>query len=470
MLTRLILLFLAFLPVASARAIDRAEVERLAQPLIDAGLLVGCTIGVVDDDGVRFFAFGEMEKGAGVAPDEHTVYEVGSFTKALTGTLLADAQLRGLLSEGDTLSAHTPEGIKVPELGEPITLAHLATHTSGLPRLPPSMTSFKSLLFLDALDPYAGFTRERVWGDLAKTKPARPPGEDEYSNFGMGVLGLVLERATDKSYEELLVERLCAPLGMSDTRVALTDSMRERFAPPYDADLTPNGAWNLGGLTAAGGVRSTAADLVKLVEAALAGDGSETPAATAALRDAMRVRHDNGREGAAAAIGLAWFRSSDSNAWWHNGMTGGYASSVSLAPEEGCGVVVLANTAAAGVTPLGEKLLQAARGERPEPIELPEMVEVDPELLASYEGTYMITPLAWVVVRQDDRGLTAQLTAQPALRLHAASPTEFRYRVVPARITFGDPAAPAEDDVQSLKTLTLHQNGMELRAVRMPIK
>ena len=85
----------------------------------------------------RFLAYGETEKGSGKAPDGKTIYEIGSASKAFTGVLLADAVNAGLVKLDDPLQKYVPKSVKVPvKEGKPITLEHLATHTSGLPRLP----------------------------------------------------------------------------------------------------------------------------------------------------------------------------------------------------------------------------------------------------------------------------------------------------------------------------------------------
>jgi CubicO group peptidase (beta-lactamase class C family) len=69
---------------------------------------------------------------------ERAVFEIGSITKVFTSLLLAIAVERGEVGLDDPLVEHLPRGTRVPmRAGRPITLVNLATHTPGLPRLPP---------------------------------------------------------------------------------------------------------------------------------------------------------------------------------------------------------------------------------------------------------------------------------------------------------------------------------------------
>ena len=98
---------------------------------------------------------------------------------------------------------------------------------------------------------------------LGKHELRRPPGEYEYSNLGMGLLGHVLATKAGKSYEQLVVERICDPLKMNDTRITLSDDQRKRLAPPYDAELERREEL---GLRRAGGCRGLAIDRERYAE------------------------------------------------------------------------------------------------------------------------------------------------------------------------------------------------------------
>jgi CubicO group peptidase (beta-lactamase class C family) len=207
-----IFLLLAFFFCSTSALADHADkIDRLVNPLIEGEALVGCVVGVIDGDAREVHAYGEVHRGEGDQPSGATIYEIGSITKVFTGTLLADMHERGHVKIDSPLAELLPGGVTAPVADEkPITLAHLATHTSGLPRLPSNMDPTHH-------NPYADFTVEKMYAFLGGHELRRPPGKYEYSNYGMGLLGQVLAERAGKTYEQLVIERICEPLGMSDT-------------------------------------------------------------------------------------------------------------------------------------------------------------------------------------------------------------------------------------------------------------
>ncbi|OLZ69883.1 serine hydrolase [Streptomyces sp. IMTB 2501] len=157
--------------------------------------------------------------------DGHAVdrfVEIGSFTKVLTGTALMRMAAAGLLDLDDPVERRLPA---TPGTG--ITLRNLATHTSGLPRLPPGIG------LLELRDPYAAFDADalrRLLGRLDQVA-VRPPGQqEEYSNLGYAVLGAALVSAAGASYEELLTEHVLRPLDVHEVSVR-PDPDRRLLAP-----------------------------------------------------------------------------------------------------------------------------------------------------------------------------------------------------------------------------------------------
>ncbi len=281
-LSKLRLLAATALLASPCFADHAAQIDRLVQPLVDGQAIVGCVVGVIDGDEQEVHAYGELTRGGGQKPDGATVYEIGSVTKALTGTLLADMVERGEVKLDQPIAELLPEGVTVaPYEDQPITLLHLATHTSGLPRLPHNMAP------KDPPNPYADYTPELMYEFLSSYKLHRTPGKTyEYSNYGAGLLGTLLARRAGKSYEELIIERLAAPLGMQDTRITLTPDQQARFARPYNVSLQPDRNWDQDAFAPAGAVRSTADDMLKLLAAAMSDADEPAPARTASRRRA----------------------------------------------------------------------------------------------------------------------------------------------------------------------------------------
>lgn len=290
---------------------------------------------VVADGAVRFGAWAD---DGHPEPDEHTLFEIGSITKALTGILLAGMHLCGEVDLGDPLSLHLPDPRPCWRAREP-TLLELATHRSGLPNTPSGMGRAELLFSLGLRedDPWRGVDRRR-YGELvrATSTQRRLKRRGRYSSLGFGLLGDALAAAAGKPYGELLAERVLAPLGMAGTAiepargVVQGHSMRGRPRPRID-DPMP----------AAGMLASSAADMATLLAACLA-PSSEPPGP--ALAFAQRPAHVLDRR---MSVGLGWLilkRKGRPPVIWHNGATWGFSSVAGFCPANGRAAVVLANT------------------------------------------------------------------------------------------------------------------------------
>ena len=303
----------------------------------------------------------------GHVPDgPHSIFEIGSITKVFTATLLADMAGEGLVGLDDPVQPHLPSGLRMPERGRPITLEDLATHRSGLPRLPKVGRRFVlAATTRDRRDPYARIDPARLEAAIGRTPPRRAPGERfRYSNYAVGLLGHLLARRAGTGYERLVRARICEPLGLADTWVQTPERERGRVATPHDRFGRETGHWHLAALAGAGGLRSTAADLLAFLALQA---GREEGGLAAAARETQRRRGDAGRAG----IGLGWmilpeglrfpWRRLPADVLFHEGGTGGFRSFAAVVPATGASVVVLANQARS-VSRLGMQALREVLG------------------------------------------------------------------------------------------------------------
>jgi CubicO group peptidase (beta-lactamase class C family) len=276
----------------------------------------------------------------GVGPE--TVFEIGSITKTFTATVLASMVADGSVALDDPVARHLP--VAPPVKGREITLEDLATHRSGLPRLPAGMlvqgyTTARK-------DPYARLDDARMRRAIAETGPKRAPGgKVAYSNYGYGLLGYALAHRGGTTYAELVRERITEPLGLRHTALNTPG-----LTQGHGVFGRPTPPWRLGCLAGAGGLRSTARDLLAYL-AIHTGDG---PLAEAARVTRLR-RGDMGRLG----VGLGWMiLSLEHETLMHDGGTGGFRSYASVEPETGKAVVVLGSRARS-VTRLGMTVMRA---------------------------------------------------------------------------------------------------------------
>ena len=279
---------------------------------------------------------GGQQRFAGFGADETTEFEIGSVTKTFTGALLAVAVEEGELELTTTVGEILGEQAGTSALSG-TTLAALASHTSGLPRLALTSAAGAVLRTLLRKDPYLGVDADRLVAD-ALAAPLSEPGTAVYSNLGVALLGQLLARAAGTDYASLLSTRILRPLQLSATAAAISPNHLPADAPRgRGASGLPQAPWTMDGSAPAGGIRSTATDMVAYLTATM--DGS-APGASA-----PEVQHTDpdGRRTA-----LCWMiedLGGGSPVTWHNGGTGGFSSFVGWNPEARRGVVLLADSA-----------------------------------------------------------------------------------------------------------------------------
>lgn len=414
---------------------------------------VGIVVGVIDPEGRRIVAYGHLDKGDPRPLNGDTVFEIGSVTKVFTSLLLADMVERGEVALDDPVAKYLPSNVKMPERkGRSITLVDLATHTSGLPRLPANLKP------ADPSNPYADYSVEQLYQFLSSYRLTRDIGSQyEYSNLGGGLLGYVLALRAGMSYEALVRSRICGPLGMKDTGITLTPEMKDRLAVGHDQALDPVANWDLPTLAGAGALRSTANDMLTFVAANLGDVKSRLAPAMAAMLD---VRRPTGQPGLEVALGWHIYATNGKEIVWHNGGTGGYRSFIGFDPKARIGVVALSNTfTPTGVDDIGRHLLDASAPLAP-PAKEHKEVAVDPKIFDGYVGMYQLTGNLIFTISRDGGHLFAELTGQPKYEIFPESERDYFYKVVDAQITFVTNSSGRADE------LILHQNGRDLHARR----
>lgn len=354
----------------------KAQLAELGAPAIAWGL-------VVDDGLLASGASGVTALSGGHPVTTDTAFRIASITKVFTasavlalvelGSVTLDAPAQGYLAELSRVEYPTADS-------PPITLRHLLTHTSGLPRLgniayftdtPPDEAAV-----LGALD---GVTLERSSGT-----------QRAYSNLGVSILGPLIARVSGGSYRQFVNQRLLSPLGMSYTRWEPEDYPEGQLARPHelhDGRMQQVAEWRQGAAGASGGLYSSVHDMAKWAAFHLAAwpatnrpDGAVLRRAT--LREAQRMQwvasmrvasesSDDTSRARVSGVGLGWLVYEDcrfEHVVWHNGGSEGHSSALYLLPRRGVGVVLLANRSEADLDALARELLRRLddRGALPE--------------------------------------------------------------------------------------------------------
>ncbi|WP_223485572.1 serine hydrolase domain-containing protein [Stenotrophomonas indicatrix] len=256
-----------------------AEIDEIAAALIQQPLLHSTSIGVVyrGEEFVRHR--GDMETGKPGPPTDATLYEIGSLSKTLAGTLMANAVLEHKVSLDDDVRQYLQGNY--PNLqykGEPIRIRHLLSHTSGLPNMLPERANTVLEDFTDHRTPselntlYAHYGKADFFKDLHAVEIDRAPGKDyAYSSAGTELTAHILETVYNSDYESLLRGFFGDSAPMMGLRIRLSDSEASRLAVGYHSDnpipTTPMPQLPWG---ASGNVKATVPEMVKYLRFQLA--------------------------------------------------------------------------------------------------------------------------------------------------------------------------------------------------------
>jgi CubicO group peptidase (beta-lactamase class C family) len=389
----------------------------------------GIVVGIINQEGSKILSYGKLSKD-GPEVDGDTVFELCSVTKVFTAILLADMVERGEVGLNDPIDKYLPGPVKVPTWnGKKITLLHLATHTSGLPNTPDISSPRENK------PGYVDFSVEQLYDFLSNYTLTQEIGSKyQYSNLGMGLLGHVLSLRTGKPYRTLVIERICQPLGMKSSRFKLSPALRSCLAQGQYLDGQVAHKHQIPSLlSGAGGLRSTANDMLKFLAANIG-------LLKSPLYTAMQKTHTGQKsiKGDEFKIGLAWLviREDDLHILFHGGERPGYRSFIGFDPKKKTGVVVLTNSAQIimdiGFFALTNELKVFKLGE----YKKPEVVRVNPVVYDDYVGQYQVTPTFIITVTKENNRLFGQGTAQPRFELFPESETKFFLKAVRAKITF----------------------------------
>jgi CubicO group peptidase (beta-lactamase class C family) len=253
-----------------SRAAAEHEIEALVDRLIEKRVLSGAVLVARGDKILLTKAAGEADKGFHVPNNVDTRFNLGSMNKMFTATAVVRLAEQGKLSFEDRISKFIDESWLPREIMDKITVRHLLTHSSGLGSYFNAEYERSSRELFRKLDDYKPLIRS--------DRPAFTPGERfQYSNTGMFLLGVIIEKVTQTDYFDHIRKVIYEPAGMTNSDCYEMDYPVENLAVGYSPDWKSPYGWQnnyykhviKGG--PAGGGFSTVKDLHRFALALLAG-------------------------------------------------------------------------------------------------------------------------------------------------------------------------------------------------------
>ena len=426
---------------------------------------VSIVVGVIGPEGRRIVARGSTGIN-GKPVDGDTIYEIGSITKAFTSLLLADMVERGEVALEDPVAKFLPAGVKMPERnGKQITLRDLATHRSGLPRMPSNFTP------KDPTNPYVDYPVERLYEFLSGYQLTRDIGaEYEYSNLGAGLLGVVLARHAGADFETVLRDRVLRPLGMTSTVISVPPVLKSRMATAHSSafHLAPTRLWDFTpAFFGAGALRSSANDVLTFLAANLG--YVKTPLSAAMAR--MRAVQADGVGNFKMGLGWQLEQLDGMEIVWKGGATYGSRTFSGFDPKSRVGVVVLSNyNSGSGIDDIGRYVLNPTSrvddGTAVKPRERTPSA-VPPQLIDAYAGRYRFANDEVWTVRHDGTRFFIKKPTDPEFEIFPEGDfvkgnDDFFSKTADAMFTFDfDQASP-----RVASQLILHQAFLDPRQAR----
>ncbi len=349
----------------------------------------------VDHEGAEDVAgFGVTSVEHPLEVDAGTLFQIGSITKTVTGTLALQLVEKGELDLDAPIRRYLPAlRLADDDVAERVTMRHLLTHTGGW--------------FGDYFaDPSRGDDAvERILLEVAELPQLAPLGQLwSYCNSGFYVAGRVIEVLTRRPFETAARELVLEPLGMKSSFFFSEEVMSHRFAVGHrdeDGRTIVARPWSLArAASAAGGITSNVRDLLRYARFHF-----EWPAGPQ-MREPQIETDDLGRK-----MALTWFvREVDGFVFAeHDGGTNGQMARLMLAPEAGFALAILTNHSPAGSDVLRDVTRHALRLYLGIDARDPEPRHLSHEQLAEYAGVYS-NPWSEIELRAVDGRLVGQTT------------------------------------------------------------
>lgn len=306
----------------------------------------GVSVGLIHDQELiwaKGFGYRDVERRLPATPG--TIYRIASITKTFTATAIMQLRDAGQLRLDDPVAKYLSWFTyrnRFPD-APVVTVRHLLTHTSGLPR---------EADFPYWTDPGRFPTREEMIEALQTQESIfAPETHYKYSNLALAVAGEVVAAVSGEPYADYIQRQILDPLGMTSSYVRTVDIDRERLATGYEV-MRPDGTQPVSpetdskGLTPAANMSSTVEDLARYISLQLRGGpaGGAQILKGSTLREMHRIHWLDDDWSSGRGLGFGVWRQGERTLVGHGGWVGGYRTQIAFDPAAKIGVVVLTNS------------------------------------------------------------------------------------------------------------------------------
>ncbi len=323
----------------------------------------GLAVGVVKQGKLYFLdGFGKSRRDSKRLVDQHSIFQIASQSKPLTGIIVRNLMQEGKLDPEQSI-AHYLSDLLEPQALETlqnVKLKSLLRHSAGVDN-----TACK--VYRERIDGEhwtKGYSKEELVEDLNNLKLSYEPDNDwQYSNSGYAIVGLICETVAKRSYEQLLEEYVAEPYNLSNTTVHLNDLQKANLLTPYKPSnrMEETRPSDMGMATPGSAVYSSIEDLTKLLHAqmrAYSRDDKESPLFLTEAPSATTMG-DNMLYG----YGLIMQDDGDASLYGHGGDADGFGCEYMFIPKKNIGVVLLSTSGGDWMQKLSFDILGRLQGQ-----------------------------------------------------------------------------------------------------------
>ncbi|QVL57014.1 MAG: serine hydrolase [Simkaniaceae bacterium] len=350
-----LILTLFFLPslyiFAEEQGIQK-HIEELTQTFVEDHSIKSIAVMAIGRENHEKFeqivSKGNLSIKSPIPVNDHSEFRIGPITQIFTAAALSYFVQEGQVSLNDPVSKFVPKSMKLPSYkGKEITLGDLATHTSGLPDMPYSLSSRSS------------FSVSQMYRFLSKYELTREPGTKyEYSNFGYAFLANLLSRLSKRTLPDLLNQMIFQPLSLKDTTFTLTQEQKSRLVTGYEIGKGVSPLLNekiYSVFIGSGGLYSTPKDMLTFLSFNMRKERTSLNA----ILPIMQAPYHSFKN---FKMGLGWkitsFETLQEKLYSIEGNLFGFGMYMGMIPETDTGVVILYNHGEFSPTFLADEILK----------------------------------------------------------------------------------------------------------------
>ncbi|MDF2473938.1 MAG: beta-lactamase [Anaerocolumna sp.] len=283
------------------------------------------TVGIINNGKMTYEVYGE---NGIIQPKKEHIYEIGSISKTFTTSLLCKAISEGRISLDDSIERY----LSLPKKDYYPTVRRLVTHTSGYNEYYFEKPMISNLLHKQ--NDFNGISEKMLLERLEKISLDDSDYAFKYSNFGMAVLGAVLEKIYDKDYTPLMNDYISEDLGLTNTKISDGSGDLKNYWKWSESDA----------YMPAGALLSNITDMMQYIKMHMGEESDYLSMAHEVLAEVNATTGSYEKMGIRIdAVGAGWMIDNENNFIWHNGGTGDYNSYIGFDKENQIGVIILSN-------------------------------------------------------------------------------------------------------------------------------